>query len=43
MLNTLSKHIAGWKKDPGYGGTLINPDYQSLEGPWINGKPPEDA
>jgi predicted dehydrogenase len=32
-------HIPGWKAGE-RGSTLIDPDYQKLEGPWINGKDP---
>ncbi|PQO31900.1 gfo/Idh/MocA family oxidoreductase [Bremerella cremea] len=32
-------HVAGWKAGD-KGSTIENPDYQSLEGPWIDGKDP---
>jgi predicted dehydrogenase len=32
-------HIAGWKAGD-TGSTLVAPDYQRLEGPWIDGKDP---
>ncbi|MEZ6100130.1 MAG: Gfo/Idh/MocA family oxidoreductase [Pirellulaceae bacterium] len=35
-------HIPGWKG--GFkGSTLVEPEYQKLEGPWVNGKDPADA
>lgn len=33
-------HIQGWNADPLEGSTLTPPDYQKLEGPWINGQDP---
>jgi hypothetical protein len=35
-------HIAGWKGGD-KGSTLVEPDYQKLEGPWIDGKDPAVA
>ena len=32
-------HIPGWKAGD-TGSTLIEPDYQKLEGPWVDGKDP---
>ena len=34
------KHIAGWRGGD-RGSLLEDPDHQNLEGPWINGVPPE--
>ena len=33
------KHVAGWKAGD-HGSLLEEPDYMSLAGPWIDGKPP---
>ena len=33
------KHIAGWQAGD-EGSLLVDPDYQSLEGPWVDGKDP---
>ncbi|MEM7812851.1 MAG: Gfo/Idh/MocA family oxidoreductase [Planctomycetota bacterium] len=35
----LPNHVAGWKAGT-KGSTLVEPDYQKLEGPWIDGKDP---
>lgn len=35
-------HIAGWKAGD-HGSTLTEPDYMSLAGPWIDGKPPQKS
>jgi hypothetical protein len=34
--------IIGWKGGD-KGSTVVPPDYQKLEGPWIDGKDPADA
>lgn len=36
------RHIPGWNAGE-HGSTLEEPDYMKLAGPWIDGKPPEDA
>ena len=33
-------HVAGWKAGD-HGSILEEPDYMSLAGPWIDGKPPK--
>ncbi|GIW87523.1 MAG: oxidoreductase [Isosphaeraceae bacterium] len=39
-LRGLPNHVMGWRVDPREGSTLTPPDYQKLEGPWINGIDP---
>ena len=34
------QQIAGWKADALEGSTLVPPDYQKLEGDWVNGQDP---
>ena len=33
----------GWKADPPEGSTLTLPDYQKLEGDWVDGQDPAKA
>ncbi len=39
-LRGTPNHVMGWSADPLEGSTLTAPDYQKLEGAWINGKDP---